>query len=50
MNPKIKIIPSNTVWLGFCKLDSEILKEAKNTEKSLKNHIFRLKKVIYERF
>ena len=31
-------------------LKNEILKEAKNPEKSLKNHIFRPKKVIFERF
>ena len=36
--------------LGLCKLENEILKEAKNARKLLKNHIFRPKNVIFERF
>ena len=41
------IIVCKKSWLGLCKLENEILK---NDEKSLKNHIFRPKNVILERF
>ena len=37
-------------YLGMCKLENLILKEAKNAQKLLKNHIFRPKNVIFERF
>ena len=38
------------LYQGLCKLENEILREAKKPEKSLKNHIFRPKNVIFDRF